>query len=254
MLLLAAIISLAGVSWLSRDRPAGAQGETAMGIDANPSANTATSLGEIQSCVAAAPGEGFAVDIYVKEVTELLAWEVYVEYDAQLVEVADRDVDQFLGANAGSNVYDVSERLPDSDGLYRVAAADTSDPPTPDSGSGVLARLTLRARAPGTGVLGIAFRDLNDDGTPDLGPFFRNVSGEPIDDTNGDTFFDGPSQNARVTVGGECPSSPDGAAAEEGSGGARTMIWVIAGASAAIVVAGLTGLTLRRLARRQMRA
>jgi len=224
-----------------------------IGIDANPAANTPTAVGDIDSCAAAAPGDGLSVDIYVKDASELLAWEVYLEYDPRLVEVTDRDVDQFLGANEGSNVYDVSERLPDADGLYRVAAADTSDPPTPDSGSGVLARLTLRAKAPGSGNLTIAFRDLNDDGAPDIGPFFRSVSGQPIGDTNGDTFFDGPIRNARVSIGAPCPNS-GGLSADEGAGGTSTLLWVIGGATAGVAVIGLVGFTLRRLARRHARA
>ena len=116
-----------------------------------------------------------------------------------------------------------------------------------------LARLTLRATAPGESTIGVAFRDLNDDGAPDLGPFFRNVSGQPIGDTNGDTFFDGPTSDARVSVGAPCPNS-GGVPADEGSSGTSALVWVIGGATAGVVVAGLAGLTLRRLARRHARA
>ena len=174
-------------------------------LDASPTDNEATEPGRADSCVSVDPGERFQVDVIIRDVEDLLAWELYLEYDPAIVEVEENDVHQFQEGNPGSSVFDVSERLPDSDGLFRLAAADTSDPPRPDSGSGVLARITLKTVAPGQSDLTLASRDLDGDGDPDLGPFLRNAAGEIIGDENDDTFFDGPITDAEVRVGTACP-------------------------------------------------
>lgn len=182
-----------------------AQEAVAIGVDADPAGNTATSLGPVDSCLSVSTGDTFQVDVFVADVADLLAWETYFVYDMSIINVVSRDVMMFQAANPGSNVFDVSEGLPDIDGYYRVAGVDLADPPSPDSGSGVLARLTLKAVGAGTSLLSLSPIDVNEDGRMDLGPSLKDTEAEPIGDLNDDGFFDGPIANAEIAVGGTCP-------------------------------------------------
>ena len=212
--------------------PAAAQGPAAIGVDANPEGSSATSLGTIDRCVAVAKGDSFQVDIYIKEVSDLLAWEAYMQFDGDVVEVADRDVQLFQAANEGSDVTDLSATTPDRDGVYLLQAVDTADPASPDSGSGVLARVTLAAVGPGVSSLSLPLIDIDKNGTPDVGPFFRDVNGEIIgDDEAGDTLFDGSNQSAEVAVDEDCPGSSDGA-------NLTVIVGSVAGGLAVLLVAG----------------
>lgn len=186
-----------------------AQTVASIGVDADPAANTATSLGPIDSCVSVSSGDTFDVDILVTDVVDLLAWEIYFIYDRGIVSIVDHDVQMFQAANEGSNIFDLSEVLPDLDARYGLAAADLAQPPAPDSGSGVLARLTLKAVGPGLSPASLAPIDINDDGKLDLGPFLNNVRGDPIDDLDDDGFFDGQIFDAQIAVDTACPT--DGA-------------------------------------------
>ncbi len=214
--------------------------DTSLAIDAGPEGNGPASLGQIEDCLEVGSGEQFQIDLVISDVEELLAWEIYIGYDPKVLEVTELDVDMFLAGNAGSSVFDVSDPLPDDDGRVRVAAADISDPATPDSGSGTLARITMRALNDGESQIGILREDITDDGRLDFGPFLREVSGEVIGDTNGDTFFDGPVQGATVAVGTSCPpgslvavsaSNPAG----DGGGSNDSWIFVAAGVTAAVL-------------------
>lgn len=240
---LAIALALIVAAFLGQATPRAQQ--TSLSIDADPSGNSATTLGPTDPCVRVATGSTFQVDLFVRDVVDLLAWSVYLEFDPQVVRVVDRDVQMFQAANPGSNVVDASAETPNSEGLYSLGAVDTADPPSPDSGSGVLARITLEAVGKGISPLRLAFRDLDGDGDPDQGPFLRNVAGQIIGDETGDTFFDGPIEDAQVAVGERCPGS------EEGSG-ERLSPAALAGIALAIVLAaiatglGATSLVLRR--------
>jgi len=185
-----------------------AQTQTSIGVDADPTSNTATSLGPIDSCVSVSTGDTFDVDIFIKNVTDLLGWEVYFVYDSSIINIVDHDVEMFQAANEGSNIFDLSEALPDLDALYLLSAADLADPEAPDSGSGVLARLTLKAVGPGISPASIAPIDFNDDGTMDLGPILNDVradhSSHPIGDLNNDSLFDGQISAAQIAVDTAC--------------------------------------------------
>lgn len=199
------LAAIAGTDGAFGRTESAAQVSIAIGIDADPAGNTATSLDPIDSCVSVSNGETFQVDLFATDVVDLLAWEAYFTYDMTIVNILDRDVEMFQAANPGSNVFDVSEGLPDIDGWYRVAAADLAEPPAPDSGSGVLARLTLKAVGPGVSPASLSPIDLNGDGTIDLGPFLNDFQGEPILDLDRDGFFDGPIANAQIAVDTACP-------------------------------------------------
>ncbi len=196
------IISLAG-SWSGPVR-SHAQAPTSLSVDVVPAGNTATSAGSVQACASAQNGDSFIVDIVISNVQDLLAAELAVTYNPDVLEVTGRDVEQFQAASAGSQVLDLSDKVPDDDGRYEIQSVDTADPLAPDSGSGILASVTLRAKAEGVSGISIAPVDLDGNGTPDRGILLRNASGNPIGDTNGDTLFDGPANDAQVRVGEPC--------------------------------------------------
>jgi len=132
-----------------------------LGVDANPSGNTATSLGSIEVSRTVACGETFEIDLFIQDVTDLLAWSVDIEYNPSVLRIEGQDVQMFQAANAGSDVRDRSggdRSLAGGwgGGYYNVTAADVAEQPAmPDSGSGVLARLTLAAVGTGVSPLGI---------------------------------------------------------------------------------------------------
>lgn len=187
-----------------------AQAPTSVSVDVVPAGNTATTAGTVQACASAKNGDSFIVDIVISDVKDLLAAELAVSYNADVLEVTGRDVQQFQAASAGSQVLDLSDKVPDDDGRYEVQSVDTADPLAPDSGSGILASLTLRAKGEGTSPISIAPVDLDGDGTPDRGILMSNANGDAIGDTNGDKRFDGPTKDAEIRVGESCSGADSG--------------------------------------------
>lgn len=175
-----------------------AQSPVTLAVDADPTGNTATSLGSIEDCLSVDNGATLEVDIVITNVENLLGWEAFFEYDEAILEVTDVDVRQFQMANPKSNVINASEPLPDRDGVFLAAAAD---PRSVDSGSGVLARLTLQAI--GTGISPAALPTL----APGVGPTLAALtygSVEHIGDNDGDNVFDGETTPAQIAVGVPC--------------------------------------------------
>jgi hypothetical protein len=243
------LLSTVALSILPGSVPATGQETLTLGIDANTAGNGPLTLGTIDQRVSVCAGDTFDIDIYVQNVEKLLAWEVYMGFDPDVLAVTGRDVKMFLAGNPGSVVLDVSGSAAEA-GLYHVAAADTSDPPTPDSGSGVLARLTLEAKASGRSDLELITRDVDNDGRPDLGPLLRNVDAQILGDSNGDGIFDGPIENAEVTVVTDCQGLHPGSNTATSSGnGLSAIAWVGIGlgiAAAVLAASGAGWFTLRR--------
>ena len=201
---LAAAVSLAAVLG---DGETAAQGPVTMGVDADPSGNTAASLGPIDPCVSVSKGDEFEVDLVITNVTDLVAWEAYIEYDITVVNIVGRDVMLFLAEDSGSRVFDLSETLPDIDGRYRMSVVDMAESSVPESGSGVLGRLTLKAVGDGVSPANIFLLDIDSDGKMDAGPFLTNAAGEPIGDVDGNGVFDGPISHAQIAVDTACPAT-----------------------------------------------
>jgi hypothetical protein len=167
----------------------------------------------------------------------------------------DRDVKLFLESAEGSQVVDTSKQTPDGSGQYTTGGVDTADPLAPETGSGVLARLTLEAKADGASEISLAGIDANADGKDDRGVFLRNVDGDIIGDDDEDTFFDGPVASAKIVVGESCEDSDAkvvAASGTEGSGddddGGDALPLVVGGAIAfgLIALAGAGYLAYRR--------
>lgn len=178
-----------------------------MSLDADPTGNTAASLGSTESCVSVSTGDKFEVDLFITNVADLVAWEAYFEYDMTVVNVVGRNVMMFLAEEPGSRVFDLSETLPDIDGRYRMSVVDIAESSTPESGSGVLGRLTLEAVGGGVSPANIFLLDIDSDGKMDSGPFLTNAAGEPIGDIDGNGVFDGPISHAQIAVDTACPGT-----------------------------------------------
>lgn len=218
--------------------------EPALAVDAIPDDSSPTSVAQIDSCASAQKGDSVSVDLVIEDVTDLLAWEIGISYDPKVLEVRDRDVEMFQAANPGSDVLDTSSEPGASDGRYVVSAVDIADPASPDSGSGVLARITFEAVGAGTSPLSLEKIDLDNDGAPDQGPFLRNVDGEIIGDEDGDTLFDGTTTDAEIRIGEPCPGESD-----DDDGANYGLVAAIAGGVAALVAAGaFAAFVLRRRA------
>jgi hypothetical protein len=225
------------------------QTDTSIGIDADTSGNTDTALGAIDDCVVISEGESHEVDIFIRDVTDLLAWEAVLTFEPAVLVVVAGDVQLFMAANEGSDVQDVSGELPDRDGRFLVQVFDAADPLAPDSGSGVLARVTVKGIGPGVSELRLPLSDLDDDGNPDEGPLLRDIDVNSIGDVNGDTLFDGPITEARIAVDASCTDEPGPAvltagegAGEGGNAGngidALTIVIVVVGVIASVAVGG----------------
>ena len=181
-----------------------------IGIDANPTGNTTASLGSIEASRTVACGETFEMDLFIQDVTDLLAWAVDLKYDPSVLRINGQDVEMFQAANAGSDVQDRSEGDPGlaspwGGGYYRLVAADVASPAAPDSGSGVLARLTLAAV--GTGASPVSLQTPTLWGGTPLGSISVGSTSDadvtvvgPCQDADGDLIDD------RVD---NCPSVPN---------------------------------------------
>lgn len=228
------------------------EGDAEVSVDVIVSGNSATDVGEVDDCASAQLNQTFLVDVVVQDVDELLAWEAPVTYDPTVLRIVGHDVTQFLAGNSGSQVFDASNQTPNTTGFYRAGAVDQADPPTPDSGSGILIRLTMQAIAEGNSEVSISAVDQNSDGQPDTGVLLKNIDNLAI----GGPIFRGPTNNAEIRVGSECedggavvetagPTSPGEAG--DGDDSSNAWIFVVIGAVVAVAAAGTgAALLLRR--------
>jgi len=200
-----ALAAVAATLALMAGNSATAQGPTTLAVDPQPDGNTATSLGTREACRRIEAGAAFDIDITLADVQDLRTWELTFGYDPDLIEVVNKDARLFLAANAGSNILQISDPLPDTDGQFVLGASDASD--HTDSGSGAIVRLTLQSKGTGVSPLSLPQIDLNDDGKTDLGPLLHDAAGLKIGDVTGDEFFDGPTYHSQVAIGTDCPSA-----------------------------------------------
>ena len=235
-------------------------GSTKLAVDAISESNDAASVDSMDECAAADVGDVFTVDVVIEDVEDLLAFESTIAYDPEVLSVADRDVELFLDSEDGSQVVDTSAQVPDDSGQYTAGGVDTADPLSPESGSGILVRLTMEAVADGTSTLSVGPIDLNDDNHADKGAFLRNVDGITIGDEDNDTFFDGDIADAEIRVGETCddadarvtlagdvdepsasPVDRPGGDDDDGS-----LLWILLGVGAVVIVIAAGGYFLMR--------
>jgi len=182
------------------------QEKTIIGVDADISGNTATSLDSINSCISVTSGQTFDVDLFARDINILSAQGVSLDYDPSLVEVSKINSQMFLASKSGSSLLTDSTEINNTKGHSFVGAVDTNTVvnQSVESGSGVLARITLRALKPGVAILNITPTDVNKDSVVDYGSAFSNAGGYAIIDTNKDGIFDGQASNSIIAIGQPC--------------------------------------------------
>ncbi len=191
-----AIVALAviacAIAVLSGGQLADAQAAApALGVDVVTSGNTANSLSDVEGCAAVNVGDRFTVDIFARDVQRLEAWELRFAYDHRVVEVVDHDYGMFLLSTApGGSIFPslFDTETPDR---YFLAAAEFSG--TADSGSGVLARITLHAVAHGMSPAQVVV---------DPGYFAPNLT-----TSAGVRSFSGLVAEGEIAVGQPCPGT-----------------------------------------------
>ena len=226
-----AIPALAVASlWLvgTGGRTAQANPGVTLGIDANP-ATTPDSNGDgfyedplnwslLEACRQVATGEDFTVDVFVAEVTNLTAFDIWLKYDPAKLSVTGFDANgtvgspKFLTADPDSQVYAFGAEYPPppQPHRYEVLAVDTHSPAldAAESGSGVLVRFSLHANAQGISPLSINTKvDTDGDTKIDNGTYLQDAYSNRLGDTNGDGFFDGRMLDGAIGINTTLPDS-----------------------------------------------
>lgn len=125
----------------------------AMSIDMDTVGNSATSLGPRDECIVASPGSTITLDVTAASVPvayPMLAFTFTLNFPAGVITVESANPNFLLASTPGSSLFDVSDPVPDADGIWYSAVVDVSDSSIvpSESGSGVLDRITLSV-APG---------------------------------------------------------------------------------------------------------
>jgi hypothetical protein len=164
----------------------------AIGIDMTPNDANTSSIDKIDTCTEVQPGDDFAADLVVTNLDSLKAWELRVQFDPAVVSLESADYNFFLG-KTGGHIFPLFEQ--EKPGQMFLAAAEAQ---FQHSGSGILARLHLKALASGASSLTIMSSPTY------FSPRLTDAAGLPIGDTNGDAYFDGPLTGGTIDVGRAC--------------------------------------------------
>ncbi len=89
-----------------------------------------------------------------------MGWSAVIQYNPAVINVTVNNVRLFQAADGRSIIFNASDSTPDSDGSFNANAIDRTAPPNQDSGTGVLARITLKGVGPGLSPLTITFPSL----------------------------------------------------------------------------------------------
>ena len=200
--LLLALFLTAGL--LLDPNSASAEGPTSLGLDLASDGNTGTFVGDVQNCLNVDLGDFFPLDVFVKNAHSVRAWELRFAFDNQLLRIVDHDFEHFLLSTAPSGSIFPSLFEVERSNRYFLAAAEFRG--TPDSGSGVLVRLTMEAIAPGRSPVIVVTE-----------PSFLAPR---LTDANGDAPFEGPVSQGEVAVGEPC--TPGDTTSDGGDDGGDT--------------------------------
>ena len=128
----AALVTLAAVASLMLTTSAGSgSGTMVVGIDADPSGNTAITLGTIDRCIEVSSGDTFDLDVFVDAIPEdqdLAGFNYLLNYDPSKLQVNVCNNEMLIASEPGSYLWVEAscdpENLPDTDGELLVAAGD----------------------------------------------------------------------------------------------------------------------------------
>jgi YVTN family beta-propeller protein len=145
-------------------RPGPPPDKTVVGIDANPTSNTSTSVGTIERCIEVSSGQTFDIDVFVDAIPQdryLWGFEYDLNYDSSKLRVSGCDYEMLLGSQPGSDVLSLGDSCQDTDGEL-VAAVVDFETPEPGGSIGVLGRHQMEAVGPGVSVLALSTVALTD--------------------------------------------------------------------------------------------
>ena len=184
---------------IAHETPARAETGMTLGLDTQPESNSVASIGPVQTCAGVEVGQEFPVDVYVTGVTNLKAFELRVNFDSRVLSLQNADYGRFLLSTPPEGSIFPSLFEAETQDTYFLAASEFRG--TPDTGSGVLARLTFKAIGQGKSQVSIPA-----DAT--YGARLTDAAGRPTGDLNGDSIWDEPVSNGQVAVGQPCSGSP----------------------------------------------
>ena len=188
-----------------------AQEDISVGIDADIAGNSATAVGQTDSCIAVEEGSAFSVDIFALNIparTDVAGgsggtagFSYNLLFDPAIVDITSVDNEFMLAAGGDFFPFEVIDAdamsgvepdpLPATTGNLRVDFGDLST--DFEDGNGVLSRLELRAKGPGETVMRLV--DIIDErASPSLLAGAPNQVAYPVA-----TVY-----HALVVVGGEC--------------------------------------------------
>ena len=194
--LVAALVSASLACWLMLGAPTSARGDHGPILSISVGSASSQQAAAGPACAEIQVGEVFPVDVRVENVLELRVFELRVTYDSSVLSLEEADFDHFLVSTPPFGQIFPSFFLEEKAGRYFLAAANSQG--SPDTGSGVLARLQMRAIGEGMGEIGIQTEPTV------FGPRLQNGIGEFIGDETGDGFFDGTVLNGMAAVNANC--------------------------------------------------
>ena len=168
------------------------------GTPANGAYNPA-SLPQFETCGEVLVGGQISIDFFILDVDNLIAFEADIQFDGQLVEVTSTNTLLFMDSQGGSNITNLSQPTPDSDGLYETAAVEVGNT-LGDTGYGVLSRVTFTGLSAGIADISLPNIDFDSDGDFDTGVFLRDASLNALNDADSDGWYDGPYTNRQGTI------------------------------------------------------
>ena len=146
----------------------GGCGMDAMSVDTDTTGNTATAVGTIENCIEVTAGATVTLDITAQGIPAfndggdgsagvaaindnggMIGYAFDVGYELAVMSVTASSVTDpppppiLLAANAGSSILNAGDPLPDTDGNYTASAIEAGASMIPESGSGVLERMTI---------------------------------------------------------------------------------------------------------------
>ena len=191
--------------------PARSQAPITIALDVDSAGNQPTSLGTREACNAIDQGQTTTIDITVKDIPEwsdangstipdigdtggIIAFQFILNYNPDVIELVAIDNQMLIAAN-DLQPNDLTQQLPDRDGVFGVGFVDFSS--SPEDGAGVLSRITVTAVGSGQSDL--------------------QLDTVAVADAGSEAYSIGPVQPAAIAVGQSC-TAPEPADDQDSDG------------------------------------